>query len=120
MSTAAASSAGIAEAIETLNLALRTHGGSVECVGVENGTLSLRMTGLCAACLFKPVTLEATIRPYIRERLAMDVVIEGARISDEAQARLRRALQSSYDPPAGSADLESVATSKNFSQTRRR
>jgi len=92
-------SAGVEEAIATLNLALRTHGGSVECLGVEDGTLRLRMTGLCAACLFKPVTLEATIRPYIRERLAMDVTIEGARISEEAQARLRRALQSSYDPP---------------------
>ena len=82
----------IDEALAALNLALRTHGGSVECTGLAGNTIRLKMAGLCASCLFKPVTLAATIRPYIRARLGMDVEIEGARISDEAQARLERAL----------------------------
>jgi Fe-S cluster biogenesis protein NfuA len=87
------------QTLADLNLALRTHGGAVECTGVEEGTVRLRMTGLCAACLFKPVTLAATIRPYIRERLGMGAEIEGARISAEAQERLERALARSYESP---------------------
>jgi Fe-S cluster biogenesis protein NfuA len=48
-------------ALADLNLALRTHGGAVECVGTENGTLRLRMSGLCAACLER--ALAASYRP---------------------------------------------------------
>lgn len=87
----------IADALTELNLALRTHGGSVELVGVDGDTLRLRMIGLCSACLFKPVTTESTIRPFIAQRLGMRVQILGARVSAEAQARMERALAMSYD-----------------------
>lgn len=82
----------IEDAVRELNLALRTHGGAVEVVGVDEDALTLRMAGLCAACLFKPITLEATIRPFIADRLGMRVQMAGARISAEAQERLERAL----------------------------
>jgi hypothetical protein len=58
------------------------------------------MTGLCAGCLFKPVTLSATIAPFVRERLGMEVELGGARISTEARERLERALSSSNEAPA--------------------
>ncbi len=58
-------------------------------------TVRLRMDGLCAGCLFKPVTTAATIRPFIADRLGLEVQVEGARISDEAEQRLRRAFESS-------------------------
>ncbi len=82
----------IESAVAELNLALRTHGGAVECVGRDGETLRLRMTGLCAGCVFKPVTTEATIRPFILERLGLQVDVEGARVSAEARERLARAF----------------------------
>lgn len=95
MITAARGTAQVQGAVAELNLALRTHGGAVECTGVHGDTVRLRMTGLCAGCLFKPVTTEATIRPFIAERLGMDVEVEGARVSVEAQQRLARAFRTS-------------------------
>jgi len=89
----------IDEALTVLNSALRTHGGGAECTGFDTATVRLRMTGVCAACLFKPVTLQATIAPYIRARLGLGVEVEGARISAEAQQRLAAALADGYDAP---------------------
>jgi Fe-S cluster biogenesis protein NfuA len=85
----------VEDAVRELNLALRTHGGAVELVGVDDDMVTLRMVGLCAACLFKPITMEATIRPFIAERLGLQVQMTGARISAEAQERLARALAGS-------------------------
>jgi Fe-S cluster biogenesis protein NfuA len=85
----------VERAIAELNLALRTHGGAVECTGFDSATVRLRMAGLCAGCLFKPVTTAATIRPFIAERLGMNVEVEGARVSAEAEERLARAFASS-------------------------
>jgi len=98
MTGVAPHAAEVRSAVTELNLALRTHGGAVECVGVDDDTLRLRMTGLCAACLFKPITMEATIRPFIAERLGLQVEMVGARISAEAQERLERAFADSYEP----------------------
>jgi Fe-S cluster biogenesis protein NfuA len=92
-----AGTAEIADAIVELNRALRTHGGSVQLVDVDGDTLRLRMIGLCAACVFKPVTTEATIRPFVAQRLGMQVQVLGARVSAEAQARMERAFAVSYD-----------------------
>ncbi len=99
----------VERAIADLNLALRTHGGAVECTGFDSVTVKLRMAGLCAGCLFKPVTTAATIGPFIAERLGLQVQVEGARISAEAEQRLMRAFESSelaslrVSEPAGAA-----------------
>jgi Fe-S cluster biogenesis protein NfuA len=92
MTGGAPTAADVAAAVAELNRALRTHGGAVESLGFAEHTLRLRMTGLCAACLLKPITLQATIRPFVRERLGLEVEMVGARISAEAQARLERAF----------------------------
>lgn len=88
------------ETLAELNVVLKTHGGAVEQAGpIEDGVLRLRMGGLCAACMFKPVTTTSTLRPFIRERLGLDVVVEGARISSEAEQRLTTALAPYYESP---------------------
>jgi len=85
------------EAVAELNLALRSHGGAIEQTGfTEDGRLGLRMLGLCTGCTFRPVTTAAMIRPFIKERLGIDVDVAGARISAEAEERLARALEGSY------------------------
>lgn len=101
---AQAPAADLERALAELNSALRTHGGSVECVSVSGDLIRLRMVGLCAGCLYRPLTLAATIRPFIAERLGMRVEIDGARISAEAQARVERALIGSYPPPPAPDD----------------
>jgi Fe-S cluster biogenesis protein NfuA len=84
-------------AVAELNLALRSHGGAVEHSGFsETGRLRLRMLGMCAGCRYRPMTTAATIRPFIRERLGVDVDVLGARISEEAEERLAKALEGSY------------------------
>lgn len=86
--------------LDELNRALRTHGGGVEQVdGIEDGVLHLRMTGLCAGCLYRPLTTIATLRPYVEERLGLEVEVEGARISEEAEERVLAALGATYEPP---------------------
>jgi hypothetical protein len=57
------------------------------------------MVGLCAGCLYRPLTAAATIASFVEERRGMAVEIMGARISAEAQARVERALLGSYRPP---------------------
>jgi Fe-S cluster biogenesis protein NfuA len=82
--------------LDELNVALRSHGGAVEAVPSDDGALHLRMLGLCAGCLYRPLTTVTTIRPFIAERLGVDVVVEGARISAQAEQRLAAAFGSSY------------------------
>lgn len=101
MSAAAPPRGRVERALDELNRALRSHGGGVEQVGdVEGGVLRLRMTGMCAGCLYRPLTTISTLRPFIAEQLGLDVEVTGARISDEAERRLLTALSSSYLPPS--------------------
>ena len=80
--------------LRAIEPALRAHAGGVELVDVStDGVVSLRFTGMCTGCPFRPLTAAATVRPAL---LALDgvraVSIPGARISEEAEARLARAL----------------------------
>jgi Fe-S cluster biogenesis protein NfuA len=71
---------------------LRTHAGGIEVVDVSgDGVVRLRFTGMCTGCMYRPVTMAATIRPAL---LALDgvsaVEAEGCRVSEAAEQRLRR------------------------------
>lgn len=93
---------GVDATVSELDRALRTHGGGVELEGhAADGALRLRMTGLCGGCLYKPMTVAGTIRPFVEDRLGVGVEVVGARISAEAEERLTRALAGSYRPPRG-------------------
>jgi Fe-S cluster biogenesis protein NfuA len=90
--------AGVAERLAELAPVLDAHAGGVELVGVDDGVVRLRFTGMCAGCHLRPLTTASTIRPAL---LGLDgitgVEIEGSRISAEAEARLAAAL---VRPPA--------------------
>ncbi|MCW2830412.1 MAG: NifU family protein [Aeromicrobium sp.] len=80
-------------AVAELNRALRSHGGGIELVErTPSGALRLRMVGMCAGCRYRPMSTAATVRPFFRETLGLEVVVDGARISEEAEERLARAL----------------------------
>lgn len=72
---------------------LHAHAGGLELREHAGDRVRVRYTGMCVGCPFKAVTAEATVRPLLLELADVSVVeIEGGRISEEAQERLRAAL----------------------------
>ena len=72
---------------------LRAHGGGVELVRHEGNCAVVRFTGMCRGCLFRPITMEATVRTVLSQVPGIDTVTaEGVRISAEATQRLRSQL----------------------------
>jgi Fe-S cluster biogenesis protein NfuA len=49
--------------------ALQADGGDVELVGVNNGMVSLRLTGACAGCPLSTMTLKMGIERILKEKL---------------------------------------------------
>lgn len=44
-------------------------GGNVELVGVNDGTVELRLTGACAGCPFSTMTLKMGIEKILKEEI---------------------------------------------------
>jgi Fe-S cluster biogenesis protein NfuA len=49
--------------------ALQADGGDVELVGVNDGMVSLRLTGACAGCPLSTMTLKMGIERILKEKL---------------------------------------------------
>jgi Fe-S cluster biogenesis protein NfuA len=49
--------------------ALQADGGDVELVGVNDGMVSLRLTGACAGCPMSTLTLKMGIERILKEKL---------------------------------------------------
>ena len=49
--------------------ALQADGGDVELVGVNDGMVSLRLTGACAGCPMSTITLKMGIERILKEKL---------------------------------------------------
>jgi Fe-S cluster biogenesis protein NfuA len=69
---------------------LKAHAGGLELESVSgNGEVVVRFTGMCTGCIYKPVTMAATVR---RELMAVpgvrSVTAVGGRMSQEAEERL--------------------------------
>lgn len=93
---------GIGRAVAAVGAALASHAGGLELAGVgEDGAVTVRFTGMCTGCPYRPLTMAATVRPAL---LAVggvtDVQAVGSRISAEAQRRLAGYLEDSAGPPA--------------------
>ncbi len=56
------SAAQIAAIIEEVRPSLAAHGGDVEFVSYERGTVSLRFTGACSLCQYASLTLGEIVR----------------------------------------------------------
>jgi Fe-S cluster biogenesis protein NfuA len=83
----------VLERLEKLRPALDAHAGGVELVGVEEGVVRLRFTGMCTGCHLRPLTMASTIRPALLDLEGITAVeAEGSRISAEAEARLADAF----------------------------
>jgi Fe-S cluster biogenesis protein NfuA len=71
---------------------MSAHAGAIELLDVSPlGAVRVRFTGMCAGCMFRPLTMRGTIEPALRAVPGVSAVAaDGARISEEAAERLRR------------------------------
>ncbi|MCK4773023.1 MAG: NifU family protein, partial [Candidatus Latescibacteria bacterium] len=53
--------------IESLRPALQMDGGDMEFVGLEEGTVLLRLTGACAGCPMSTITLKMGIEARLKQ-----------------------------------------------------
>jgi Fe-S cluster biogenesis protein NfuA len=69
-------------ALDAIRPYIHSHGGKVEVLGVERGTVRLRLSGACSGCSASAVTLQEGIEEALREHLpgfaAMEVEEEPA------------------------------------------
>jgi Fe-S cluster biogenesis protein NfuA len=79
------------ERVALVSRAMAAHGGGIQLVDLDaRGGVRVRFTGLCAGCQLRPLTFAETIEPALLGVPGVRAVhADGARISDEAIARLR-------------------------------
>ena len=56
-------------ALEEIRPTLQADGGDVELVGVDEGIVSVKLTGACAGCPMSTMTLKNGIERILRERV---------------------------------------------------
>lgn len=80
----------VEQRIAQLGPVLDAHAGGVELLDVSrDGEVTLRFTGMCTGCRFRPLTVAGTLRPALLAVPGVtQVAAEGARISAEAEERL--------------------------------
>jgi Fe-S cluster biogenesis protein NfuA len=84
----------IAEHVEMLSDFLGQHAGGLTLESIsEAGHVTVRYTGMCTGCLYRPVTMGATIRPFLMEVEGVtSVEAVGSRMNDRANEMLQEDL----------------------------
>jgi Fe-S cluster biogenesis protein NfuA len=84
----------IREHVEMLSEFLGQHAGGLELEDIDaDGRVTVRYLGMCTGCLYRPVTMGATIRPFLMEVEGVtSVEAVGSRMNDRAQAQLENDL----------------------------
>ena len=83
--------------IASLNVLIRSHAGEIELANVSaEGVVTVRYTGMCAGCDYRPVTTAGTVEPALLDVPGVSkVTVLGAMVSDEALMRIKSTLQGS-------------------------
>lgn len=55
--------------LETIRPALQADGGDVELVGVEDGVVTVRLTGACGSCPMSTMTLRMGVERILRKEV---------------------------------------------------
>lgn len=84
----------IEQRVRDVSELLTMHAGGVELEDVDaDGRVRVRFTGMCTGCLYRPVTMAATVRPALMEIDGVSAVeAAGSRVSEEAERRLAEDL----------------------------
>ena len=59
----------VEEVLEKIRPVLIRDGGNVELVGVDDGTVKVKLTGACAGCPMSTMTLKMGIEKILKEEL---------------------------------------------------
>jgi Fe-S cluster biogenesis protein NfuA len=59
----------VREALELIRPAIQMDGGDIQLLGVEKGTVTVRLFGTCESCPISPVTLKQGVERILRERV---------------------------------------------------
>lgn len=59
----------VQEVIEEIRPALQSDGGDVELIGVEDGIVTLQLTGACSGCPMSTMTLKMGIERAIKQKI---------------------------------------------------
>lgn len=95
----------IEQRVRDVSQLLTMHAGGVELEHVDDdGRVRVRFTGMCTGCLYRPVTMAATVRPALLEIDGVSAVeAAGSRVSEEAERRLAEDLGGGWWNTAGSS-----------------
>ena len=98
----------LAGALDEVRPYLESHGGNVEVLGVEDGTVRLSLQGSCSGCPSSTVTLKLAIENAIRRAVPEvgEIVAEGAEAAP-APALLQIEPPASWETAGGLRDLAS-------------
>ena len=82
------------QTVDALSKMIRAHAGGLELIDLSaDGVVTVKYTGMCAGCQYRPVTTAGSVRPALLAVTGVtDVVVLGTRISAEAEARLAQEL----------------------------
>jgi Fe-S cluster biogenesis protein NfuA len=88
--------------LDDVSRLMNAHAGGLELIDLDdNGGVTVKFTGMCVGCPFRPMTMAGTIRPALLAIEGVESVrATGSRISEEAEERLAAALS---DSPRASA-----------------
>jgi Fe-S cluster biogenesis protein NfuA len=76
----------VMQALDNVRPYLDSHGGSVELLGVEGGTVRLRLQGSCKTCPSSSATLKLSIEEAIYQAAPDVVAIEAEGVAEQAPA----------------------------------
>ena len=66
----------VQRAIAEIRPNLQADGGDIELVGVENGTVKVRLKGACAGCPMSTMTVKRGVENYLRKKVPEVVKVE--------------------------------------------
>jgi Fe-S cluster biogenesis protein NfuA len=66
----------IQRAIAEIRPNLQADGGDIELVGVEDGTVKVRLKGACAGCPMSTMTVKWGVENYLRKKIPEVVKVE--------------------------------------------
>jgi len=59
----------VEKALEEVRPMLALHAGNIELVGIEGGTVKVRLLGTCRGCPLSELTLKAGVEELLKERV---------------------------------------------------
>ncbi len=59
----------VKDIIEEIRPAIRSDGGDIELIGVEEGTVTVHLSGMCESCMASEYTLKGAVERVLKARL---------------------------------------------------